>query len=39
MDVTNGEDDLEGLKGNLEQHFSESFVKVIGCEALFWARQ
>lgn len=37
--LTNKQDDLEGLKQNLEQHFSESSVKVIGSIALFWARK
>jgi SAM-dependent methyltransferase len=37
--MTNWEDDLEGLKRSLEEHFPESHVKAIGCEALFWARQ
>lgn len=36
--MTNMEDDAEGLQENLRRHFSESSVQVIGCEALFWAR-
>jgi SAM-dependent methyltransferase len=36
---TNREDDLEGLKQNLAESFSESSVKVVGCVALFWARK
>ena len=36
--MTNKADDLEGLQHNLEHHFSESSIEVIGCEALFWAR-
>lgn len=36
--MTNKEDDLEGLKQILSQHFSGSSVEVIGCDALFWAR-
>ena len=35
--MTNMEDDVEGLRRALEQHFSQSSVEVIGCEALFWA--
>ena len=37
--MTNKEDDLEGLKHNLEKHFPESSVEAIGCVALFWARK
>lgn len=37
--MTNKQDDLDGLKRNLEQHFSESYVKTIGSMALFWARK
>jgi hypothetical protein len=36
---TNKEDDLEGLKRNLAECFSESSVKVVGCVALFSARK
>lgn len=36
--MTNKEDDLEGLQLSLDQYFPESFVEVIGCDALFWAR-
>ncbi len=37
--MTNKQDDLDGLKQNLEKHFSESSVKTIGSMALFWARK
>jgi len=37
--LTNRQDDLEGLKQNLAECFSESSVKVVGCVALFWARK
>jgi SAM-dependent methyltransferase len=37
--MPNKEDDLEGLKRNLAECFSESSVKVIGCVALFSARK
>jgi uncharacterized membrane-anchored protein YhcB (DUF1043 family) len=37
--MTNMQDDLDGLKKNLEQHFSESSVKIIGSMALFWAKK
>jgi SAM-dependent methyltransferase len=37
--LTNREDDLKGLTENLNEHFSESSVKRIGCVALFWARK
>ena len=36
--MTNLADDAEGLKQVLEQHFSQSRLKVIGCVALFWGR-
>jgi SAM-dependent methyltransferase len=36
--MTNIEDDPEGLKASLAEHFSESCVKVMGCMALFWGR-
>lgn len=36
--MTNREDDPQGLKHSLEQHFAENHVEVVGCEALFWAR-
>lgn len=36
---TNRQDDLEGLKQNLAECFTESSVKVVGCVALFWARK
>jgi len=36
--MTNREDNLEGLEQVLRQHFSESSVEVVGCDALFWAR-
>ncbi|HZD59133.1 MAG TPA: class I SAM-dependent methyltransferase [Anaerolineae bacterium] len=35
----NKQDDLNGLKQNLEQHFSESSVKTVGSMALFWAKK
>ncbi len=37
--MTNKQDDLDSLKQNLEQYFSESYVKTIGSMALFWARK
>lgn len=37
--MTNKQDDLDGLKRNLEQYFSESHIKTIGSMALFWARK
>jgi SAM-dependent methyltransferase len=36
--LTNKQDDLDRLKLNLAECFSESSVKVVGCVALFWAR-
>lgn len=36
--MSNLTDDLDGLRGNLRRHFSESDVQLIGSEALFWAR-
>lgn len=36
--MTNRHDDVEGLKKNLELHFTESNLEVIGCGALFWGR-
>jgi 2-polyprenyl-3-methyl-5-hydroxy-6-metoxy-1,4-benzoquinol methylase len=36
--MTNKQDDLEGLRHNLDQHFSGARVRVIGSVALFWAR-
>src|SRR4030042_4934822 len=36
--MTNLNDDPEGLKKVLGQHFSQSWLKVIGCVALFWGR-
>jgi hypothetical protein len=36
--LTNRQDDLEGLKQNLAECFPQSSVKVVGCVALFWAR-
>ena len=35
--MTNLGDDIEALEQGLSQHFSKSQVRVIGCEALFWA--
>ncbi len=37
--MTNKQDDLDSLKRNLEQNFSESSVKIIGSMALFWAKK
>jgi SAM-dependent methyltransferase len=37
--MTNLEDDVEDLRENLKNLFSESEVKIIGCEALFWGRK
>lgn len=37
--MANMEDSLEDLKENLQAIFPDSSVKVIGCEALFWARK
>ncbi len=37
--MCNDHDDLEGLRNNLAQFFSESSVNVVGCMALFWARK
>ena len=37
--MDNMNDSLEDLRGSLQRSFSESSVKVIGCEALFWARK
>ncbi len=37
--MCNDRDDLEGLRSNLEQFFSESSVNVVGCMALFRARK
>ena len=36
--MTNLHDDPEGLKQVLDQHFSRSWVRVVGCVALFWGR-
>ena len=36
--MNNKTDDLEGLRYNLEKYFSESYIEVIGCEALFWCK-
>jgi hypothetical protein len=36
--MSNMNDSLEDLQECLCYHFSDSSVKVIGCEALFWAR-
>jgi ubiquinone/menaquinone biosynthesis C-methylase UbiE len=36
--MTNMDDNPEGLKLVLSQHFSQYMVKVIGCVALFWGR-
>jgi hypothetical protein len=37
--MANMNDSLEDLREILQHSFSESSVKVIGCEALFWARK
>jgi len=34
----NMEDDVVGLKDALQHYFSESSIRIIGCEALFWAK-
>ncbi len=36
---TNDQDDLDGLKGILSEHFTEVTVTVVGCAALFSGRQ
>ena len=37
--MCNMNDSLEDLQESLRNNFSDSTVKVIGCEALFWARK
>jgi 2-polyprenyl-3-methyl-5-hydroxy-6-metoxy-1,4-benzoquinol methylase len=37
--MANMNDSLEDLQESLHNNFSDSSVKVIGCEALFWARK
>jgi ubiquinone/menaquinone biosynthesis C-methylase UbiE len=37
--MDNMNDSLEDLRESLQRSFSASSVKVIGCEALFWARK
>lgn len=37
--MCNMNDSLEDLQECLRNNFSDSSVKVIGCEALFWARK
>ena len=37
--MANMNDSLEDLRESLQHSFSDSYVKVIGCEALFWARK
>ena len=37
--MDNMNDSLEDLRESLQSSFCESSVKVIGCEALFWARK
>lgn len=37
--MTNLDDNVEDLKEQLDRYFSESSVKIIGYEALFWARK
>lgn len=36
--MTNKNDDVAGLSELLKQHFAEYDIKIIGCEAVFWAR-
>ena len=36
--MANMKDDIEGLSELLKLHFSEYDIKMIGCEAVFWAR-
>ncbi len=35
----NKNDTLDALKDNLEKRFSKSYIDVIGCAALFWAKK
>jgi hypothetical protein len=37
--MTNLEDDVEVLRNNLKEKFSDSAVETIGCMALFWAKK
>jgi hypothetical protein len=37
--MDNMNDSLEDLRESLQLSFSDSYVKVIGCEAIFWARK
>ena len=37
--MANMDDSLEDLQESLRSSFSDSSVRVIGCEALFWARK
>jgi 2-polyprenyl-3-methyl-5-hydroxy-6-metoxy-1,4-benzoquinol methylase len=37
--MTNLDDDIDVLRSNLKEQFSESSVETIGCMALFWARK
>lgn len=37
--MSNMDDDVETLKASLARHFSRSEVRIIGHEALFWARK
>jgi hypothetical protein len=37
--MANMDDSLEDLQESLRSSFSDSSVKLIGCEALFWARK
>lgn len=37
--MANKQDDLEGLRQNLDRNFSVSEVNAVGCVALFWARK
>lgn len=34
----NRDDDLDQLRGALEQRFAHSGIEIVGCAALFWAR-
>lgn len=37
--MTNLNDDVDVLRGNLERRFMESGIEIIGCMALFWGRK
>ena len=36
---SNTEDDLDGLRSELARRYPQSYVKVVGCAALFWGRK